>query len=80
MIWKLYKASPSGDFESVVRKRPGLSRKYGFLYYGYKPRYWWFFVWEFVADWLVGFQAMFVDASLAFHFIFVSIALGEWRL
>ena len=77
VLWKLRKAAPDGDFDRVASKNPKFQRKYGYLYYGYKPRYWWFFIWDFVSDWLIALQAAFVDESLAFHFVFVHAALSK---
>ena len=79
VLWKLHKAAPDGDFDRVARKNPKFQRKYGYLYYGYKPRYWWFFIWDFISDWLIALQAAFVNESFAFHFILVHAALGNKR-
>ena len=51
-------------------------RKFSFLIHGYKRRFWWFFAWEFLSEFAIGVQAMFVDASVAFHFIAVYAMFG----
>ena len=78
IMYRMHRRVPNGDFETAARKAPIIQHYYGFLYYGYKPTVWWAFVVEFVGDWLVGFQAMFVNESLAFHFIFMHVTWGKY--